>query len=56
MVGAGAGYATILGEGGDLVGEPFGVDDMRIEVVGDPLLEFGVAFVLRVGDRSRRSP
>ena len=33
-------------EGGDLVGEPFTVDDMRIEVVGDPLLEFGVAFVL----------
>ena len=32
------------------MGKPTGVDDVGIEVIGDPLFEFGVAFVLRIVD------
>ena len=43
-----------LGEGGDLFGEPFGIDDTRIEVVGDPLFELGVTFVFWIADRLKK--
>lgn len=39
----------LLTRGYDLVSERF--DDMRIEVVGDPLLELGESLMLEMGDR-----
>ena len=35
---------------GNFFSEPTEIDDVGIEVVGEPLFEFGVAFVLRIAD------
>ena len=37
-------------ERGDFFGEPTGIDNIGIEVVGEPLFEFVVAFVLWIAD------
>jgi len=35
---------------GDFVGEPFAVDNVGVEVVGDPFFDFDVTLVLRIAD------
>ncbi len=37
-------------ERGDFFGEPVGVDEVGIEVIRDPLFEFGVALVFGIVD------
>jgi hypothetical protein len=39
-----------LGEFGDVFGQPIEVDDMGIEVVGEPFFEFAMALMFGIGD------
>ena len=39
-----------LGEFGDVFGQPIDVDDMGIEVVGEPFFEFAMALMFGIGD------
>jgi hypothetical protein len=44
----------LLGQIGDVFGQPIDVDDMRVEVVGEPFLELAVTLVARVCDGLKR--
>ena len=39
-----------LSQFGDVFGQPIDVDDMRIEIVGEPFFEFAMALVFGIGD------